>query len=105
MNIITEHRAAIETELGELLAEKAAAYAGDFDEWLRGEDPDNVGYCYELIESLADVLARPLSLSQKQHRLEAMWLEIWRDVQEEYADAAAWDRENGCRPYADRRGW
>lgn len=102
---MNEHQIAIRNELDEVLAEKAALYCGDFDEWLRGEDQDNLDYYYELIESLADVLARPLTLSQKQHRLEARWLEIWRDIQVEYADAAAWDRENGCRPYADRRGW
>ncbi len=50
-------------------------------------------------------LARVLTRAEREHRLEARWYEVWREVQEEYADAAAWDRERGFRPYADRRGW
>jgi hypothetical protein len=103
MDAISTHKAARQNELDELLAEKAALYLGDFDAWLRGEDPDNVAYVHELIQSIA--LARVLTRAEREGRLEARWVEVWRDVQEEYAQAASWDRERGLRPYADRRGW
>ena len=106
MNAISTHKAAVAAELDELLAEKTAVYCGDFDAWLEGEDPETVEYAFDLIDSLADVLARPLSAGDKRRRLYARWVEVWRDVQEEYAQAAAWDRERGyARPYSDRRGW
>ncbi len=103
MDAISTHKAAVQAELDELLAEKAALYAGDFDEWNRGEDPDTLEHVLELVQSIA--LARVLTRAEREHRLEARWYEVWREVQEEYADAAAWDRERGFRPYADRRGW
>jgi hypothetical protein len=100
------HRSDRERELSDLLTEKAAVYLGDFDEWLRSEDPDTLDYCFDLIDSLTGVLVkRPLSLSDKQARLEAFWLRLWKDMVEDYAESAAWDRERGFRAYADRRGW
>jgi hypothetical protein len=102
MDTISTYKAAAQAELDELLAEKAALYSGDFDEWYR-DDADSYGYALELVQSIA--LARILTRAQREHRLEARWYEVWRDVQVEYADAAAWDRERGFRPYADRRGW
>jgi hypothetical protein len=102
MDAISTHKAAVQAELDELLAEKAAEYCGDFDEWNR-DDADAYGYALELIQSIA--LARVLTRAEREGRLEARWYEVWRDMQVEYADAAAWDRERGFRPYADRRGW
>lgn len=104
MDIITEHRAAIEAELSDYLAERIPVYGGDFSEWMRGEDPDAYSYCLELIQSLA--LANPLTAAQKEQRLEAFWDSLHREMAEEYAHAAAWDDERGFfRSYAERRGW
>jgi hypothetical protein len=90
-------------ELDALLAEKAAMYLGDFDEWYRSDDPDNISFALELVQSIA--LARELTRAEREGRLEARWTEVWRDVQEEYAQAASWARECGFRPYAERRGF
>lgn len=102
MDAISAHKAARQAELDEILAEKAALYCGDFDEWNRGEDPDTVAYCHELIQSIA--LARVLTRAEREGQLEARWYEVWRDVQEEYAQGMSWDRESGFRSYADIRG-
>lgn len=91
-------------ELAGLLAPQIAAYAGDFDEWLRNEDPDTVQFAYELIQSMAPAWQWPLSMDRVEHRLEAFWVDTYRDMAKEYAQSAAWDRESGFSNYADRRG-
>lgn len=104
MNIITEHRAAIEAELSDYLAERIPVYAGDFSEWMRGEDPDNYAYCLELIQSLA--LANPLTAAQKEQRLEAFWDALHREMAEEYAHGASYEAQfRTIQPYSHRRGF
>ena len=95
-------KASVAQELASILAPQITLHAGDFDEWLRDDDPDNVGYAYELIISLAG--AQALTRSQIEHRLEAVWTDLYKDMAEEYAQAVSWDRERGIGRYADRRG-
>ncbi len=104
MDAISTHKAAVQAELDELLAERAAEYCGDFDEWNRDEDADTLEYAHELVQSIA--LARVLTRAEREHRLEARWYEVWRDVCEEYAQACSYDAQfTTVRPYAERRGW
>ena len=73
---------------------------------MRDEDPDTLDYAYDLVESLASFWRRPLSLSDRQHDLEARWTAIARDMAEEYAQGASYEAQfSRVRPYADRRGW
>ena len=92
----------VEQELSDLLVEKTSSYY-EFDQWLRGDDPENVAYLHELVQSLEG--ARVLTRSECEHRLERMWWQVARDVAEEYAQAAAWDYERGFTSYSDRRGF
>ena len=96
-------RTSKEQELADLLAPQIAAYAGDFDAWLHNEDQDTVQFANELLQSLHGwrVLTRP----ELEHQLEALWDDLYRDLAEDYAQAAAWDRERGFSSYANRRGW
>ena len=91
-----------EQELTELLSPQVAAYAGDFDEWYRSDDPEGTELALELVQSMAG--ARVLNRSEREHALEKFWSALYRDMAEEYAQAASWDRERGFFSYGDRRG-
>ena len=93
---------ALEDELTALFAGKVGDYLGDFDAWLRDEDPEVVEYVRDLCQSLHGPRLQPFVFERMAERF---WLDVYRDVQEEYAQAASFDRELGFRRYEDRRGF
>jgi hypothetical protein len=92
---------AVSDELAALLAPRIATYAGDYDEWSREEDEENIAYALDLCRALWGA-----SLAQflGERMLEKIWLEQYRDMAEEYAQAASYARELGQLRYEDRRG-
>ena len=93
---------ALEDELTALFSEKVGSYLGDFDAWLRDEDPDTIEYVRDLCQSSHGPSLQPFVFERVAERF---WLDVFRDVSEEYAQAAAFDRELGFRRYEDRRGF
>lgn len=68
-----------EDELFALLVEKAYEHDGDFDEWLREGDPEDISFARELVVS-AYWKWRPATPSQIDHRLEGTWLRVVQDI-------------------------
>ena len=106
--ILDARRAAVRQELIDFLDPKVEAYS-DYDEWGRGEDPDNYDYALGLVNSCVGVFEQPLTRSDREHLLESLWDYLQEEMYVAYAESAAFERECDLdrpdRPYADRRGW
>lgn len=83
-------------ELERLLVSKIDGFDGDFDEWLRTGDRDDIELAYELVQSCATPLrTKPLTRSDCDHRLERLWLELVTELIGVRRDQAEFDREMG----------
>ena len=67
-----------EQELFDLLAEKAAAFDGDFDLWYREGDEEDIGLACDLVVSIAS--PRVVTRAAIEHRLERIWREVIADA-------------------------